>query len=131
MGIGFAIPAQTARQVLEGLIKDGQVTRGWLGVEPQEITPELAANFNLSIKEGVVVTGVLANGPADQAGIKPGDAIRNVGTTPIHNVSELLAAVAALKPGERANITIQRGDREIQITAKPANRPKLHAKPQR
>src|SRR5437762_4540457 len=59
MGIGFAIPASTARQVMEGLIQDGQVTRGWIGVEPRDLTPEIAETFNLPIKQGVLITGVL------------------------------------------------------------------------
>ena len=99
MGIGFAIPSQTAKQVLEGLVKDGQVTRGWIGVEPQNLSAELAQNFGLPMREAVVVTGVLQNGPSFRAGIKPGDAIVGVAGAPVTNVSELLGAVAALKPG--------------------------------
>ena len=128
MGIGFAIPAQTARQVLEGLVKDGQVTRGWIGVEPQDLTPELAQNFGLPVREAVVVTGVLQNGPAFRAGIKPGDALISVGAVPVSNVSELLSAVAALKPGETARIKLLRGEREIELPITPANRPKPHAR---
>jgi serine protease DegQ len=130
MGIGFAIPAQTARQVLEGLVKDGQVTRGWIGVEPQDLTFELAQNFGLPVREAVVVTGVLQNGPAFRAGIKPGDALISVGSVPVTNVSELLTAVAALKPGEPARIKLMRGDREIELPITPAHRPKPHARRQ-
>ncbi|MBU3654321.1 MAG: trypsin-like serine protease, partial [Limnohabitans sp.] len=75
MGIGFAIPVSTARQVLEGIVKDGQVTRGWLGVEPTEITPEMAETFGLKQTQGVIITGVLQDGPAAKAGIKPGDVL--------------------------------------------------------
>ncbi len=128
MGIGFAIPGQTARQVLEGLVKDGQVTRGWIGVEPQDLTPELAHNFGLPLREAVVVTGVLQNGPAFRAGIQPGDALVRVGSVPVTNVSELLSAVAALKPGEPARIRLLRGEREIELSITPANRPKPHAR---
>ena len=85
MGIGFAIPAHTARQVLEGLIKDGMVTRGWIGVEPQDLSPELAQNFGLPLREAVVVTGVMQNGPAARAGIRPGDALLKVAETPVSN----------------------------------------------
>jgi Do/DeqQ family serine protease len=127
MGIGFAIPAQTARQVLEGLVKDGQVTRGWIGVEPQELSPDLAQNFGLPMREAVVVTGVLQNGPAFRAGIRPGDALLSVGATQVTNVSELLGAVAALKPGEPARFRILRRDRELEVSVTPANRPKPHA----
>ena len=127
MGIGFAIPAQTARQVLEGLVKEGQVTRGWIGVEPQDLTPELAQNFGLPLREAVVVTGVLQNGPAFRAGIQPGDALISVGPVPVTNVGELLSAVAALKPGEPARLKLLRGAREIELSITPASRPKPHA----
>ncbi len=127
MGIGFAIPVQTARQVLEGLITEGTVTRGWIGVEPQDLSPELAQNFGLPQRESVVITGVLQNGPAFRAGIQPGDALISVGPTPVTNVSELLGAVAALKPGEPVPFKLQRGSREIEISVTPAKRPKPHA----
>ena len=96
MGIGFAIPVSTARQVLEGIVKDGQVVRGWLGIEPLEITPELAETFSLKQTEGVIVTGVLQGGPAAKAGIKPGDIVTRVAGQDIGNVSELLTRIAAL-----------------------------------
>jgi Do/DeqQ family serine protease len=131
MGIGFAIPAQTAKQVLESLVKDGQVTRGWIGVEPQDLSAELARHFNLTPREAVVVAGVLQNGPAFKAGIQPGDVLISVGATPISNVGELLAAVAALKPGESTPFKILRQDREMTLSVTPANRPQPHARPPR
>lgn len=127
MGIGFAIPAQTARQVLESLVKDGQVTRGWIGVEPQDLSAELAQQFNIKPREAVVISGVLGNGPADQAGIKPGDVLLSVGPTPVFNVGELLSAVAALKPGEATSFKILRQNRELTLSVTPAKRPKPHA----
>ncbi|MDI9332347.1 MAG: trypsin-like peptidase domain-containing protein [Alphaproteobacteria bacterium] len=127
MGIGFAIPGQTARQVLEGLIKDGHVTRGWIGVEPQDLSPELAQNFGLPLRESVVVTGVLQNGPAARAGIRPGDALIRVEGAEVTNVSELLSAVSALKPGDPATFKILRRDRELELSVTPARRPKPHA----
>ena len=75
MGIGFAIPISTARQVLESIVAEGQVRRGWIGVEPREITPEITQTFGLKSANGVVVTGVLLNGPAAKAGMEPGDVI--------------------------------------------------------
>jgi serine protease DegQ len=78
MGIGFAIPVSTARQVMEGLVKEGVVTRGWIGVEPSELSPELAETFGVKARQGVIITGVLQNGPAAQAGIRPGDVITDV-----------------------------------------------------
>ena len=122
MGIGFAIPVSTARQVLESIVKDGQVTRGWIGVEPQELNSELAETFNLKTKSGVIITGVLQNGPAAVAGIQPGDVITAVAGKPVQNVTELLSAVAALKPGTPAPFAVQRKDAKVEIAVTPGKR---------
>jgi len=127
MGIGFAIPVSTAKQVLEGIVKDGQVTRGWIGVEPQELSPELAETFNIQAKSGVIITGVLQNGPAAQAGIQPGDVITGVNGKAVSNVTELLSAVAGLKPGVAAPLSVTRKDSKTEIAVTPGKRerPKL------
>ena len=125
LGIGFAIPVTTARQVMEGLIRDGQVTRGWIGVEPRDLTPEIAETFNLPIRQGVLITGVLQNGPASAGGLRPGDVVVKVADTPVINVSQLLTAVAALKPQEKAVIGVQRGDKAMELTVTVAQRPKV------
>src|SRR5450830_1962795 len=78
LGIGFAIPVTTAKNVMEAIINHGQVVRGWIGVEPQDITPELAESFGLTKKSGAIIAGVLKNGPADKAGMKPGDILISV-----------------------------------------------------
>ena len=122
MGIGFAIPVSTARQVLESIVKDGQVTRGWIGVEPQELNAELAETFNVKAKSGVIITGVLQNGPAAQAGIQPGDIITAVAGKAVSNVTELLGAVAALKPGIPAPLTVLRKDSKSDIPVTPGKR---------
>lgn len=130
MGIGFAIPVSTARMVMEGIVKDGQVTRGWIGVEPQELSPELAETFGIKPgkegvpTEGVVITGVLQNGPAAQAGIQPGDIIVGVMGKPVRNVSELLSNVASLKPGNPARFELIRKDKRIELDVSPGLRPK-------
>ena len=129
MGIGFAIPVSTARQVLEGIVKDGQVVRGWLGVEPLQITPELAETFGLQQTEGVIVTGVLQGGPAAKAGLKPGDVIARVAGQEVGNVSELLTRIAALPPGQGARVDIVRRNQAMSLEVVPAQRPKV--KPQR
>ena len=122
MGIGFAIPVSTAKQVLESIVKDGQVTRGWIGVEPQELNAELMETFNVKAKEGVIITGVLQNGPAGQAGIKPGDVITAVNGKAVGNVTELLGAVAGLKPGVAAPLSVQRAGKTTDISVTPAKR---------
>jgi Do/DeqQ family serine protease len=123
MGIGFAIPVSSARQVLDAIVRDGQVTRGWIGVEPQELNAELAQAFSVKAGSGVIITGVLQNGPAAQAGVRPGDVITAVAGRPVKNVSELLGAVAALKPGEPAKLAIERRDQRTELSITPGKRP--------
>ncbi len=122
MGIGFAIPATTARQVMESLIKDGQVRRGWIGVEPRDLTPEIAQTLNLPIKQGVLITGVLQSGPASAGGIRPGDVVVKVGDKPVTSTVQLLNAVAALTPDKQAVIQVQRGDRQLDLNVTVAQR---------
>jgi serine protease DegQ len=124
MGIGFAIPVSTARQVMESLIRDGQVTRGWIGVEPRDLTPEIAETFNLPVKEGVLISGVLHNGPAAQGGIKPGDVVVQVAQSKVANTAQLLNAVAGLKPGAVAPIIVQRGPERVTVNVSVTQRPK-------
>ena len=126
MGIGFAIPVSTAKMVLEGIVKDGQVTRGWIGVEPNELTPELAQTFGVAAQQGVIITGVLQNGPAALAGMKPGDVVTKIGDMPVHNVAELLSQVAALKPGTTAIFEVQRTNGKSSVQVTPDVRPKAH-----
>jgi serine protease DegQ len=129
MGIGFAIPVSTAKLVLEGIVKDGQVTRGWIGVEPNNLSPELAETFGVKAKEGVIITGVLQGGPAAQAGLKPGDVIVSVADKAVGNVSELLSNVAALKPGTPAKFGLLRSEQNIEIAVTPGLRPKTRSVP--
>ena len=130
MGIGFAIPMNTARQVLEGLVRDGQVTRGWIGVEPVELNPDLAETFGIAQTEGVIITGVLQNGPAFKAGLKPGDVLLAVGDKDVHNVSELLTFIAAQTPGTTFKMRIKRRNADMTLDVTPAQRPfAKHNKP--
>ena len=122
MGIGFAIPATTARQVMESLIKDGQVRRGWIGVEPRDLTPEIAQSLNLPIKQGVLITGVLQSGPASAGGVRPGDVVVKVGDKNVTSSVQLLNAVAALTPDQQAVIQVQRGDRKLDLNVTVAQR---------
>jgi serine protease DegQ len=110
---------------MEGIVKDGQVTRGWIGVEPGELSPELAETFGVKAKEGVIITGVLQNGPAAQAGIRPGDVIiAEVAGKPVTNVSELLTAVASLKPGTASKFDVRRGSEKLMLDVTPGVRPR-------
>jgi len=130
MGIGFAIPVNTARQVLEGLVRDGQVTRGWIGVEPIELNADLAETFGIKQTEGVIITGVLQNGPAFKAGLKPGDVLLAVGEQDVRNVSELLTLIAAQTPGTAVKMRIKRRDADLSLDVTPAQRPAAkHNKP--
>ncbi len=130
MGIGFAIPVSTAKLVLEGIVKDGVVRRGWIGVEPADLSPELMETFGVKAKRGVLITGVLQNGPAAQAGIRPGDVIVEVAGKQIANVSELLSNVAALKPGTPSKFRMLRRDEALELTVTPGLRPKPPKMPQ-
>ena len=127
MGIGFAIPVSIAKQVLEGIVKDGLVTRGWIGVEPTELTSELAQTFNVSRQEGVIITGVLQTGPAFKAGVRPGDMLLAVNDHKVQNVAELLAQVSLLKPGVDAQLKILRKEQEEVLSVTPLQRPKVRA----
>ena len=123
LGIGFAIPADTARMVMESLVRDGSVIRGWIGVEPRDLTAEMAESLRLPVKSGVLITGVLQNGPAGNGGMKPGDVVVKIADKTIANTAQLFNAVAALKPGEPASIAVQRGDRAVDLKVQVAQRP--------
>lgn len=132
LGIGFAIPTSTAKMVLQAIVADGQVTRGWIGVEPNELSEELAETFGLSrrngaLPQGVIITGVLQNGPAAKAGLRPGDVIVGVGDRTVGNVSQLLGLVAALKPGEEAAFSVLRGSQAMSLGITPGVRPRSNA----
>ncbi|WP_077003163.1 S1C family serine protease [Variovorax sp. KK3] len=124
MGIGFAIPVSTAKQVLEDIVKEGKVTRGWIGVEPNDLSPELAETFGVKASKGVIITGVLQNGPAARAGVRPGDVITGVGEKSIGNTQELLTSVAGLKPGTSARFALQRGSDKMELDVTPGLRPR-------
>ena len=114
-GIGFAIPVDVAQRVVEGLLRDGEVRRGWIGVEPRELTAEFIENFQLPIRRGVLITGVLHDGPAFKAGMKPGDVVVAVADQPVASVAQLLNTVAALPPGSPASLSVQRGGNALKL----------------
>ncbi|CAZ87819.1 S1C family serine protease [Thiomonas arsenitoxydans] len=123
LGIGFAVPVSTARNVMQQLISTGQVVRGWIGVEPQDVTDQLARTLNLPHPEGVVIIGVLRKGPADEAGVRPGDVVLDVAGKPVVNTGQLLNAVAALTPGSEAAIKVLRGGKATTLQVRIGTRP--------
>ncbi|MEJ2768526.1 Do family serine endopeptidase [Mycetohabitans sp. B46] len=123
LGIGFAIPVSTARSVLESIITTGTVTRGWIGVEPQDVTPEIADSFGLQQKSGAIVAGVLRGGPADKAGIKPGDILVKVNDEDITDTTRLLNVIALIQPGTVAKVHLWRKSHEMDIDVTIGKRP--------
>ena len=123
LGIGFAIPVSTARSVLQSIITTGTVTRGWIGVEPQDLTPEIADSFGLKEKSGAIVAGVLQGGPADKAGIRPGDVLLDVNGEAITDTTRLLNVIAQIKPGTDAKVHLERKNRDMEINVLIGKRP--------
>ncbi|NWF56462.1 MAG: DegQ family serine endoprotease [Syntrophaceae bacterium] len=107
-GIGFAIPSNMAAAVAESLIKTGKVTRGWLGLSLQEVTPSLARSLNLKIPKGALVSDVTKGGPAEKAGIRRGDVIVSLDGVAVENANELRNRLAGTRPGKRVDIGLVR-----------------------
>lgn len=124
VGIGFAIPVSTAKSVMEAIIKTGQVVRGWIGIESQDITPELADSFGLPRDSGAIIAGVVRNGPAHRAGIVPGDILLSVEGKPVGTTADMLNLIAQLKPGQKAKMTVLRKDREASVDVTVGKRPR-------
>jgi serine protease DegQ len=128
MGIGFAIPVNLVKQVMESIVGNGSVTRGWIGVEPKNLSKELAESLGLpSNTQGVILSGVLEGGPAGRAGVKPGDVLISVNKEPTTNVRQLLNQIARLEPGNTANIQILRKGKELSLQIQVGKRPKPKA----
>lgn len=123
LGIGFAIPVTTVKSVMDSIIRTGHVVRGWIGVEPQDITPELAESFGLSQKTGAIIAGVLRGGPADRAGIRPGDILVTINGQAVTDTTELLNLVAQLQPGASVNMSILRKDQPSDLNVVIGRRP--------
>lgn len=123
LGIGFAIPAALAKNVLEQIVASGQVTRGWLGVELQELTPELAVSFGLDGLDGALIAGVLRNSPAERAGIRPGDVVLELDRRKVRGSQELLGKVAEAPPGQAAVFRVRRAGRDLDLMVEIGRRP--------
>ena len=123
MGIGYAIPVSTARQVMEQIIQNGSVTRGWVGVGVQDVTREVAEAFKLSVTRGVLITQVERGGPADKAGMKIGDVLLAVNDKPVTDTTGMLNMIAAMQPGQQARLKLNRSQAESELTVTIGRRP--------
>jgi serine protease DegS len=122
-GIGFAIPVKLAREVMKAIIEEGQVIRGWLGIEVQPLTPELAESFGLQGRAGILVAGIYRGGPAQKAGLQPGDLILRIGEEAAVDGRRSMNQVARTLPGEKVAITVLRGGETLELTAEIGVRP--------
>ena len=130
IGIGLAIPASMAKSVMEQIIKSGTVTRGWIGVELQALTPALAESFHLGTLAGAIINGVVSGGPADKAGAKPGDVLLSIDGKPIADPQGVLNAVTGIAPGTTAQMKIKRKGQDMELAVTVGRRPKPQAKPE-
>ncbi|MBF8178518.1 Do family serine endopeptidase [Herminiimonas contaminans] len=124
LGIGFAIPVTTVKSVMDGIIKNGHVVRGYIGVEPQDITPELAESFGLKKSTGAIIAGVLKGGPADKAGMQPGDILVSVEGKNITDMADMLNQIAQLSPGTKAKVVVLRRNQETNLNITVGKRPR-------
>jgi Do/DeqQ family serine protease len=128
-GIGFAIPVSTAKMVLEQIIKTGGVTRGWIGVELRDVTPLDAASLQLGGTRGALIALVQRGGPADKAGVRPGDVAVEVQGKPVADATAMLNVVAALAPGEPAKMKLKRQGQDVEATVNVGRRPRPQPRP--
>ena len=125
MGIGFAIPVNLAKQVMESILKNGGVTRGWIGVEPQNLSKELSESLGLpSTTVGVLISGVLEGGPAARGGVKPGDVLVSVNGNGTKDVRQLLNQIAQIGPGNEATLKILRKEKVLELKVQTGKRPR-------
>ena len=124
VGIGFAIPVSTAKTVMDAIIEHGSVVRGWIGIETQDITPELAEGFGLDRKTGAIIAGVVRGGPADRAGIKPGDILSSVQGKPVGDTNQMLTLISSLPPGQKAQFTVIRKNQQSTVDVTVGKRPR-------
>ncbi len=131
LGIGFATPASSALHVMEQLVRDGAVTRGFIGVEPQDLTPELAEAFQLPRNEGAVIAGLVRDGPAERAGVRIGDILVAVNDVAVKNTTAMLDTIAKLSPGATVTFRFIRDNKQIDIRIVVGKRPRPQELPPR
>jgi serine protease DegQ len=124
LGIGFAIPVSTAKKIMEQIIQSGSVTRGWIGVAVQELTPELAESFKLHDTQGVLISEVVRGSPADKAGVKAGDILTSIDNKPLTDSGMMLETISALTPGKVVVLKLLRNQTEVVVQVKVGKRPR-------
>lgn len=126
-GIGFAIPGNLAAEIMQDLITQGYVTRGWLGIEVQELTPALAQSLGLNPKtNGILVAGLLRSGPAYKGGLRPGDLITHINNNPVPSAKKALNLIASLKPGQKTNFQFVRAGKQFNQSLTVGQKPKAN-----
>ena len=126
-GIGFAIPVSLAREVMDQIIANGRVERGWLGVQAQDLTPEVAAAVGAEAGSGALISGVARGGPAERGGLQPGDIVREIGGKAVADTASLVAATAAMPPGTRVQLAVERAGRRLALNLTLSRRPPLRS----
>jgi serine protease DegQ len=127
LGIGFSIPVSLARNVFEQIVRDGEVTRGWLGIEPLPVTAELAKSLTLPRPEGVFIRAMQRGGPAERAGIQVSDVVLEIGGKSTPSVPQLLARIAELAPGSSTRVRLAREGQHVELDVTVGKRPKPDA----
>ena len=125
LGIGYAIPTSIARNIMEQIIRTGSVTRGWIGVEVQEMTPEQAETFGLNETQGALIAGVIRHSPAETAGIKPGDILLSINNKPQQDATAMRETIAGLQPGQHVQMRVQRQRKQLDLELEVGKRPPL------
>jgi serine protease DegS len=129
-GIGFAIPVNLVRGVMEQILKRGHVVRGWLGFLPQDLSDEQAAQLGIAAGGGVTVVNILVKSQAFEAGVRPGDLIEGLGHEPVRSAQDLVSRVAALPPGSVVDLEGRHGRESYEVKLKVLERPTRQAQSQ-
>ena len=124
-GIGFAIPVDSAMNVMQQIVESGQVQRGWLGIEVQDLNPALAESFGMDAPTGAVIAGLLRRGPGAEAGLRPGDVIVQIGEEKINDSRDVMNAIAAVKPDSTVEVTVRRNGENQRLSVKVGKRPAI------